>query len=519
MFNFILTHFSEVLEKSIEHISLSMTAVFLACLIGIPLGFLIVNRPKLSNIVLNIANIIQTIPSLAMFAFAIPVFGIGSKPAIVALFLYSLLPILKNTLLGILNVDPTVIKAATGMGMSKTQILFMVEVPLSISIIMGGVRIATVTSIGLATIATLIAAGGLGDFIYQGLSNFNQPMILSGAFLSAIFALIADFCLGKVENALTSNGLKPDNKKRKKKTSKKRKIIYFVALLIIIVLGLFALVKKSNQQDDDSILIVHKNYTEQRLLGEAIGLYLNSEGYNTDVKELGGTMLCFNALVSGDADIYPEYTSTIYTSILKYDNVLGADETYEIVQKDLNSKYDMMSTGLFGFNDTYVISVTPEIAKKYNLKTISDLEPYASKLTIGGDSEFSVRELDGYPALEKKYGFSFKDYKSMDQGLTYQALINGRIDVNASFATDGRLMKYKLVNLIDDKGVFPAFTCFPLMKNELAIKHPEIVQSLTKLIGIWNDEDMQKYNLMVDEGEDVKKVAHLMLVDKNIISD
>jgi len=217
MLNFILTHGPDILQKTLEHISLSLSAVLLACLVGIPVGFLIVGHKKLSKIVLGIANIIQTIPSLAMFAFALPLFGIGSKPAVFALFLYALLPILKNTLLGIRNVDPAIIKAARGMGMNRGQIMFMVEVPLSISIIMGGVRIATVTSIGVTTIATLIAAGGLGDFIYQGLSTFNQPMILTGAVLSAGLALIADFLLGIVEKKLTSDGLKSESSKRHKK--------------------------------------------------------------------------------------------------------------------------------------------------------------------------------------------------------------------------------------------------------------------------------------------------------------
>lgn len=207
MFYFISTHLSAIAEKTIQHMSLSFTAVILACLVGIPLGFLIVNHRRLSNVVLNIANIIQTIPSLALFAFAMPLFGIGAKPAIFALFLYALLPILKNTLLGIRSVNPSIIKAAVGMGMSRWQIMFRVEVPLSISVIMGGVRIAAVTCIGITTIATLIAAGGLGDFIYQGLSNFDYPMILTGALFSALLALIVDFLLGLLEKKLTSKGL------------------------------------------------------------------------------------------------------------------------------------------------------------------------------------------------------------------------------------------------------------------------------------------------------------------------
>jgi len=197
----------EIIEKVQEHMVLSLTAVILACLVAIPLGFLIVNHKKLSAVVLNIANIIQTIPSLALFAFAMPLFGIGTKPAIFALFLYALLPIIKNTLIGIRNVNPAIIKAATGMGMSKAQIMFKIEVPMAISVIMGGVRIATVTSIGVTTIATLIAAGGLGDFIYRGLSMYDVPMILTGALFSALLALLADFMLGLLEKKLTSKGL------------------------------------------------------------------------------------------------------------------------------------------------------------------------------------------------------------------------------------------------------------------------------------------------------------------------
>ncbi|MFV0555700.1 MAG: ABC transporter permease [Lactovum sp.] len=207
LIEFISNNWTDILEKTLEHISLSFTSVLLACFVGIPVGFLIVNHKKLSVIVLNVANVIQTIPSLAMFAFGMSFFGIGAKPAIFALFLYALLPIIKNTLLGINNVEPDVIRAAIGMGMSKYQVMFKVEIPLAISVIMGGIRIATVTCIGATTIATLIAAGGLGDFIYRGLSMFNQPMILTGALFSAILALITDFILGKIEKMLTSPGL------------------------------------------------------------------------------------------------------------------------------------------------------------------------------------------------------------------------------------------------------------------------------------------------------------------------
>ena len=207
LLHFIAENYNLILDKALEHAVLAGISVFLACLIGVPVGFLITNNKKLAQIVINIANVIQTIPSLALFAFAMPLFGIGTKPAVFALCLYALLPIIKNTVIGINNVDPAIIDAAKGMGMSKTQIMFKVEIPLAISVIMGGVRIATVTAIGIATIAALIGAGGLGQLIYQGISMMNYEMILSGAIFSALLALFVDYILGHVEKSLTSEGI------------------------------------------------------------------------------------------------------------------------------------------------------------------------------------------------------------------------------------------------------------------------------------------------------------------------
>lgn len=212
----LLTYFYEnyiyILTKTSEHIYLAGVSVILASVIGIPIGFLIKNNKRASQIVIGIANTIQTIPSLAIFAFAMSIFGIGADNAIFALFLYALLPIIKNTLIGIINVDPAIIEAAVGMGMSKFQIIFKVEIPLAISVVMGGVRIATVTGIGIATIATLIGAGGLGQIIYQGIGMMNYEMVLGGAICSALLALTADFLLGLVERKLTSRGITKDSR-------------------------------------------------------------------------------------------------------------------------------------------------------------------------------------------------------------------------------------------------------------------------------------------------------------------
>lgn len=205
--DYIVNNWQHILEKSADHMSMSLTAVAFSCLIGIPLGVLITRNKKAADVILSIANIIQTVPSLALFAFMISIFGIGRTNAIFALFLYALLPIIKNTYIGIKNVEPAITQAAVGMGMTKFQILYKVEMPLSVAVIMGGIRIATVTGIGVATIATLIGAGGLGDIIYQGIALTNLPMILTGAIASAVLALFADFILGLLEKKLTSKGL------------------------------------------------------------------------------------------------------------------------------------------------------------------------------------------------------------------------------------------------------------------------------------------------------------------------
>lgn len=207
LIEYIIRNYSYILEKAGEHVYLAGIAVMLACAVGIPVGILITNNKRAANLVIGIANVIQTIPSLALFAFAMSIFGIGADNAIFALFLYALLPIIKNTLIGIRNVNPAIREAARGMGMSRSQILFKVEIPLAISVIMGGVRIATVTGIGIATIATLIGAGGLGQLIYQGIGMMNNEMIFAGAICSALLALSADLILGLVEKKLTSKGL------------------------------------------------------------------------------------------------------------------------------------------------------------------------------------------------------------------------------------------------------------------------------------------------------------------------
>jgi osmoprotectant transport system permease protein len=214
MIIFLNRYGAEIIQRSIEHLYLVTIAILIAIIVGIPLGILVTRKPKLKKLILGFANIMQTIPSLALFGLLIPVpvlGGIGDRTAIIALTLYSLLPIIRNTYTGIIGVDPAIREAGKGMGMTDMQLLFQVEIPLGLGVIIAGVRVATVIAIGLATIAAAIGAGGLGVFIFRGVATVNNQLLFAGAIPAALMALIADFGLGLVEKRLSKTEVKTVN--------------------------------------------------------------------------------------------------------------------------------------------------------------------------------------------------------------------------------------------------------------------------------------------------------------------
>ncbi|TDM07698.1 ABC transporter permease [Macrococcus lamae] len=207
MFDFIKENQSELLTKTIEHLSISLLSLLAAVLIAVPLGIMLTRSKKAAKIVLTLTSVLQTVPSLAILAIMIPIFGIGTLPAVVALFLYVLLPILNNTYLGVKSVDPTAIEAGRAMGMTTSQLLRMVEFPMAIPVIMSGIRLSAVYAISWATLASYIGAGGLGDFIFNGLNLYRPDLIIAGAVIVTLLALIIDFILARVEHWTTPNGL------------------------------------------------------------------------------------------------------------------------------------------------------------------------------------------------------------------------------------------------------------------------------------------------------------------------
>lgn len=295
-----------------------------------------------------------------------------------------------------------------------------------------------------------------------------------------------------------------------------KKIFFILLAVMLLAAGMMA--GCSNQGNNDKVVrIGHKNYTEQRLTGKMLSVLIEAKtDYKTEVTEFGGTMLCFEALKNGEIDVYPEFTGTAYGAILQQTEVLGQQETYDYVKKAFEDQYGITWLSEMGWNNTYILSVTAETAESLGVSTVTELIPYANDMIMGCDNEFLGRT-DGLPGLMDAYGIDFKQKLPMDQGLTYAALRDGQIDVNVSFSTDGRIAKFNLVNLEDDLHYFPPYYVAPIVKSAYADENPAVVDALNMLNNAFTDEDMQKYNLAVDEGGDPREVAAQALRDKGLI--
>jgi osmoprotectant transport system permease protein len=467
-------------------------AMTVAISIGIPLGILIARQPKLAPSILGLANAIQTIPSLAIFGFLISVpflGGIGKIPAIVALTLYALLPLIRNTYIGINSVEPSIREAGRGMGMTDWQLLFQVEIPLALGVILAGVRVATVISVGIATIAAAIGGGGLGVFIFRGISTVNNQLILAGAIPAAFIALGADWGLGWLEKQLTPQ--------RERKGKVNRQFAISVSILTFLVVGLIAL---AYQQTPPTIVIGSKNFTEQIILGELLAQQIES---HTKLRversfNLGGTFICHEAVKAGKIAGYVEYTGTAFTAILQQKPVSNPQLVYEKVKQEYDQKFNLEVMPPLGFNNTFAIIIRGEDAKRLQLKTLSESAKYTPQWQAGFGYEFLERK-DGYPGLAKTYRLKFaKPPQQMELGLMYQALKEKKVDLIAGNSTDGLIPVLNLVILEDDKQYFPPYQAVPVFNKATLKQYPELREAINQLAGLVATEEIQKMNYQVD---------------------
>lgn len=507
--DYIIENKDQIISLCIEHIELTALALIIAIIIGVPIGILISYKKKLNKPVLGITSVTQAIPSMALLGFMIPFLGIGTAPAIVVVVLYSLLPIIKNTYTGIANISPATVEAATGIGLTKAQILTKIQIPEALPIIMAGVRISSVSAVGLMTMAAFIGGGGLGYLIFSGIRTVNNYQILAGAIPACILALLVDYFFGAIEKLVTPISLQNETKSKEKQKKERRKNKIIVIITILIIGLLFLQEIDFSKKSDNVIRVGSKDFTEQEIL-----CYMTSQAIenNTDIDvenecNLGGAQVVFSALINDNIDLYIDYAGTDYTDILKHKPISDVDKVYKTIKKEMKEKYDIEVLNQMAFNNTYALAVTKETAQKYNLATISDLTRVSNDLIIAPTLEFINRE-DGLPGLEKEYGLSFKDTIGIDGSPRYTALQNNNAQVIDAFTTDGLLKKFNLVVLEDDKNFFPPYYAIPLVRSDTLKEYPEIEKVLNALGPYLTDEVMQDLNYQVDElGKSPEKVA------------
>lgn len=518
--NYMIENKDQIISLCIEHIELTSLALIIAIIIGVPIGILISYKKKLNKPVLGITSVTQAIPSMALLGFMIPFLGIGTAPAIVVVVLYSLLPIIKNTYTGISNISPATIEAATGIGLTKGQILTKIQIPQALPIIMAGVRISSVSAVGLMTMAAFIGGGGLGYLIFSGIRTVNNYQILAGAIPACILALLVDYFFGAIEKLVTPISLQNEDKS-KEKIKKERRRNKIIVIATIIVIGLLFLSEIDfSKKSEDSIRVGSKDFTEQEIL-----CYMTSHAIenNTDINvetecNLGGAQVVFSALTNDNIDLYIDYAGTDYTDILDHKPISDVDKVYKTIKKEMKEKYNIEVLDQMAFNNTYALAVTKETAEQYNLKTISDLTRVSNELTIAPTLEFINRE-DGLPGLKKAYGLEFKDTIGIDGSPRYTALQNNNAQVIDAFTTDGLLRKFNLVVLEDDKNFFPPYNAIPLVRGDTLKEYPEIEDILNKLGTYLTDEVMQDLNYQVDElGNSPEQVAinYLNMIDLTV---
>lgn len=483
----------EIGAMLLTHLWLSAVALLAAMLIAIPAAIFFAKRKYGTEVALQVSNILQTIPSLALLGLLIPFVGIGSPPALIALTLYALLPIFQNTYLGLTQIDRSIQEAYTAFGLSPWQALWRIELPLAWPSMIAGIRTAAVLIIGTATLAALIGAGGLGNLILLGIDRNNMALTFSGALLSALLAIAVSGLIGVLQQS-------------------RHKMPWIFALSLgFIALGVSQIMPSSSAQ---KVVIAGKLGSEPDILINMYKQLIEKENPQIQVElkpNFGKTAFLFNALKSGEIDIYPEFTGTVLETLVEVpaaekNRHLSPEATYELGKKLLKSQFDLDLLPPMAYQNTYALAVQESYAKAYQLKTIADLKNVANSIRAGFTLEFLDRA-DGYKGMQAA-GITLAHIATLEPALRYTALLSGKIDLIEAFSTDAELKQYQLALLKDDISLFPAYQGAPLMQAEFAAKNPQIVRALNRLAGKISEAQMSEMNYRVKvQGESAAKVA------------
>jgi osmoprotectant transport system permease protein len=477
-----------------EHVVLSAAAMALGLLASLLLVIAAVRSERVRWPVLAFASLIQTVPSLALLALFYPLllavsglaenlFGtgfsaLGFLPSLLALALYSMLPVIRNGVAGVLNIDPALVEAARGVGMTEWQRLWRVELPLATPLLMAGIRTAAVWVIGAATLSTPVGQVSLGNYIFSGLQVQDWVSVLFGCVAAAALALVVDQVLGIIEAGL--------------KLRSRRRVL---GGLLVLVAGIGAAALPTARSTGSAYVVGAKNFSEQFILAELLAARIAAEGSRVAQREGLGSAIVFEALASGDIDVYVDYSGTIWANVMRRTDVPGRLAMLAEIRAWLEATHGITMLGSLGFENAYGLAMRRDRAERLGIATIADLAAHAPELTIGGDLEFFARP--EWQALRAAYGLRFASRREFEPTFMYQAVADGQVDVISAFTSDGRIAANELVVLADPAGAILPYDAIVLLARKRA-NDPTLRGALEPLIGTIPLALMQEANQRVD---------------------
>lgn len=491
------------------HLLLSVAAVAAAVAIGLPLGVLARRRPRLAEAALAVAGVIQTVPTLALLAlFLMLTLFIGVKeafyPAFFALLMYAILPVLANTVAGLRGVDPALVEAARGLGMSNWQTLWRVELPLAAPVIIGGVRTATVLVVGTATLATPVGGKSLGNYIFNGMATLNHTSTLFGCVAAALLAVGLDQLVRLLAVAVRRRS---------------RPLAWATAGLLVVAVGV-GLVEPTVRRLDggNRVVIASAAFSEQYTLSHAISAKLEGAGFRAERREGMNYGLQHLALQQGEVDCLVVYTGDVWSLLMKKTDVADRDTILAETTRFLNEEFGVVCLGPLGFQNNYAVAVSGKRPTAGRLDTIADLLAHAHshpgrRLRVAGDS--GVFHQTEWRRLKEKYGLRDDEVETveMDPALMYTALADGQVDAAIAFSSDGRLEPFGLKLLEDPLEAFPKYDAL-LVVSRRAYEKPGLVDALRPLLGAISQKRMEQANRRVDVDKESPKQAAEWLLEQ-----
>lgn len=508
--------FAELPDLLGGHLVLSLSALVIGIMISLPLGIWAARSERFGNAIINTAALIQTIPSMALLALMVPLLGgtIGFGPAFVALTLYSILPVLRNTVTGLQEVDPAMTEAARGVGMTDRQRLWQVELPLAAPVIIAGIRTATVWVVGIATLSTPVGAPSLGNYIFAGLQTRNWLSVIFGCVFAALLAVILDQLVRLLEKSAQDR-------------DRRLAMMACAGLATIFIGGIgptvvdtltrptFTVGPNETSQSDvaesptkllqgQTIRIGTKTFTEQFILADVLAQQLETQGAQVENLQNLGSTIVYDALRNNTIDVYVDYTGTIWATVMNREDPAERTAMFIEMGEYLRREHGIITLGRLGFENAYGFAMRRDKATSLGIRSIADLQRYIGTLSIGGDPEFFGR--NEWIRVRDSYGLSGIKTRSMDSTFMYGAVRDGNVDVISAYTTDGRISAFDLVVLSDEKQAFPPYDAILLISPDAAQK-PGLIASLAPLLNQIDSDLMREANKQVDIDSKTPKQA------------